>query len=575
METLCSPGASNPFLHLPPTNPCRPNMADTTDPFDALPDLCLGLAPVMPLHSSFLLDDLLASPPTPSPSAPPTDDAILTFLAPPSEASAVTASATPPPPPVALSVPAPAPFAAPFRARPPGGATRAVERCRAAAEDFANAEVESRNRKARERKRKAGEAVSEDDDDDGVDDEPGQRPEDVSHRKYQKRLQKNRNSAFVSRIRRREYTRILEESLVEKEGQADEFASAYKKVKMEYDNVCSELAALKEAAKSRAVEIGRAIIRPVGDGGGSGTSGTAVVTMFMFALMFGIMMPEMRDGAGSRTTSPVVSSGSSVVKSNVNGMRSSKKHPLMYDESCLAPIMPPLKMMKDEALIANQNALPQPPPISSVKEEPIMAALEVGHISATSCEGRVWASPDPSLPIDAITPAVASLSSITSASYRDQHDDEHMSDPDSPCPTMVDIDGDLASEETFVSRPILDLFERTCSSLLGPKDANAVVQVVQRNLADGKVSTQSVAVLAKKSARAAAASSEATTSSSSTSSFSGKADEEDLSSQAFAKLLRGLTAVTSDHKFSSHVKALIAFKLIVTPESAVLKRMAV
>lgn len=207
------------------------------------------------------------------------------------------------------------------------GVSSAVESCRKAAEDFANAQVV-------ERKRKAGNNIANDDDDDvgsqrkkkkktgqdspSLDDlsETGhgedveadeERPEDVSHRKYQKRLQKNRNSAFVSRIRRREYTRILEEALAAKEQEAEKTASAYSKILHEYEVVVAELNALRQTAKHHVVEFGRAIVRPVGEvastAANHSASSTAVVTMFMFAIMFGILLPDLRNStnySGSR-----------------------------------------------------------------------------------------------------------------------------------------------------------------------------------------------------------------------------------------------------------------------------------
>lgn len=132
-------------------------------------------------------------------------------------------------------------------------------------------------------------------------------PESVSHRKYQKRLQKNRDSAFVSRIRRREYTRVLEETLNTIEKEKESAVNCLLDMKTRFEIVCAELAGMKNAALSNMATMGASVRTrlsasddqtpgPPASTSSSDThaprSGT-VTTMFMMALMFGVLMPNL------------------------------------------------------------------------------------------------------------------------------------------------------------------------------------------------------------------------------------------------------------------------------------------
>lgn len=133
----------------------------------------------------------------------------------------------------------------------------AVERAKKTAEDFTISQLAKRKRKAT-----SPQVTASLSDDDGVE-EDGGGAERQSHRKYQKRLQKNRDSAFVSRIRRREYTRILENSLSSVEKEKDAAVAAFREMKRRFDVVSAELAGIKTAAASNFAGIRDAIINRV------------------------------------------------------------------------------------------------------------------------------------------------------------------------------------------------------------------------------------------------------------------------------------------------------------------------
>jgi len=120
------------------------------------------------------------------------------------------------------------------------GASGAVARAMQRAEDFANNSLGEKKIEWNIMRRRAGlevveETEEEEDDDDGNAEEKKRRKkngpdveganskEDAedkrNSKKYKRRLQKNRDSAYVSRIRRRCYTKFLEESLNEEETQ--------------------------------------------------------------------------------------------------------------------------------------------------------------------------------------------------------------------------------------------------------------------------------------------------------------------------------------------------------------------
>ncbi len=165
----------------------------------------------------------------------------------------------------------------------------AVDMARKAAEDFANSKVS-------ERKRRMGRRDDGEDDDvkrrkghdgspcsDGDDDAP----EKVSHRKYQKRLQKNRDSAYVSRIRRREYTKRLEDGLNRMEKEKIDVQSKYEALQRKFDVVVQELKTMKEATAAKF----RAVAGPVGAAGRYATKSKSAGAIFMCIIIFGLCLP--------------------------------------------------------------------------------------------------------------------------------------------------------------------------------------------------------------------------------------------------------------------------------------------
>lgn len=133
----------------------------------------------------------------------------------------------------------------------PSDGLSAVERAKRSAEQFTMSQLAKRRRKGLSPfPGSIGSPSSEEHTglNGGPADEDG--PEAESHRKYQKRLQKNRDSAFVSRIRRREYTRILESSLSAVEKEKDAAMAAFREMKRRFDVVSAELVGIKTAAAS-------------------------------------------------------------------------------------------------------------------------------------------------------------------------------------------------------------------------------------------------------------------------------------------------------------------------------------
>lgn len=186
----------------------------------------------------------------------------------------------------------------------------AVETARKLAEDFANNKVSERKRRlgrddpdGKRRKGNDGSQVSEGEDD---------APEKISHRKYQKRLQKNRDSAYVSRIRRREYTKRLEEGLNRVEKEKNELQGRYDALQRRFEIMATEFRALKEATKAGLHSVGKALAGPVGAARTPHKpkgAGALVTTMFMFALIFGFMVPESLTGGGVRSPFSSTTSG--------------------------------------------------------------------------------------------------------------------------------------------------------------------------------------------------------------------------------------------------------------------------
>lgn len=122
----------------------------------------------------------------------------------------------------------------------------AVDRAKKLAEDYTMSQLAKKRRQAsgtadlsKRRKGLTGSSCS---------DDASELPQTESHRKYQKRLQKNRDSAFVSRIRRREYTRVLEESLTSVEKEKDVAEAKFMEMKRKFELVSAELSGIKQAA---------------------------------------------------------------------------------------------------------------------------------------------------------------------------------------------------------------------------------------------------------------------------------------------------------------------------------------
>lgn len=201
----------------------------------------------------------------------------------------------------------------------------AVERAKQSAEQFTMNQLSKRKRKA------TSPPTNSLSDEEGGDES---KPERQSHLKYQKRLQKNRDSAFVSRIRRREYTRLLETSLTAVEKEKDAAMAAFREMKRRFDVVSAELVGIKTAAASNFVGLRDAVInrvtvpespvlarssvtqepyqpmrnphdrlgRPQGGAyteqqqnmmPAVGRRGTFMTTMYMVALVVGVLLPDV------------------------------------------------------------------------------------------------------------------------------------------------------------------------------------------------------------------------------------------------------------------------------------------
>ena len=152
-------------------------------------------------------------------------------------------------------------------------------------------------------------------------------PERISHRKYQKRLQKNRDSAFVSRIRRREYTRLLEESLTNTEKEKDAAVNSFLEMKRRFDIVSAELNAFKQALAPNFTALKDSLFTQLSTSSADTKpprSGSAVTSMFMFTLLFGILLPgSVRHRLGlQRSSADVTHVAVSSGETKQNGIRS-------------------------------------------------------------------------------------------------------------------------------------------------------------------------------------------------------------------------------------------------------------
>lgn len=182
----------------------------------------------------------------------------------------------------------------------PARGESAVDRAKRAAEEFTQAQLAKKRcssaSEIRDVKRRKSSSCSDEDD-------PSENlPEKVSHRKYQKRLQKNRDSAFVSRIRRRQYTKVLEDSLLSVEREKDAAVRSFLEMKQRFEIASAELSGIKQAASSNLSQLREGVIARFAGAQqgaeestqpqqGASRSGT-VATMFMFAFMFGALLPD-------------------------------------------------------------------------------------------------------------------------------------------------------------------------------------------------------------------------------------------------------------------------------------------
>jgi len=124
--------------------------------------------------------------------------------------------------------------------RPEKKAMSAVERAMQRAEDFANESLGEKKIEWNVMRRRAGlEVVDENGDQEDTDGEVVRDGSDDKRnsKKYKLRLQKNRDSAYVSRIRRRYYTRFLEESLGNEEREKKSLQSRVDTLQKEVDSL--------------------------------------------------------------------------------------------------------------------------------------------------------------------------------------------------------------------------------------------------------------------------------------------------------------------------------------------------
>lgn len=73
-------------------------------------------------------------------------------------------------------------------------------------------------------------------------------PEAMKAKRHERRLQKNRDTAYISRIRRRVYTKLLEESLIRSENGKDDVEQENMNLKQQVEQMHEELATLRGQA---------------------------------------------------------------------------------------------------------------------------------------------------------------------------------------------------------------------------------------------------------------------------------------------------------------------------------------
>lgn len=104
---------------------------------------------------------------------------------------------------------------------------------------------------AKDRKRKRSSPVEEEKPEKNLDEDSKLSPEDLRKKRYLRRLALNRESAAVSRVRRREYVKLLEEQLVNAEKERVRLASELSVMQQQHSELRKHLEHLEEVVRMR------------------------------------------------------------------------------------------------------------------------------------------------------------------------------------------------------------------------------------------------------------------------------------------------------------------------------------
>mmetsp|Transcript_5899 Transcript_5899/g.8337 ORF Transcript_5899/g.8337 Transcript_5899/m.8337 type:complete len:469 (-) Transcript_5899:129-1535(-) len=206
------------------------------------------------------------------------------------------------------------------------GGRYAIESAKKRAQEAATASSHQRDRK-----RAAEKSVDEEQSSDG-------KRQKTENSKHEERLKKNRKTAYISRIRRRVYTKELEAALMKSENVKDEFEKQNGDLKSEVAKLRAEVARLREQVsvsggspapstlpsesdpeeiqKGTGLDIGpvflsevfQGLITPITPrqtGADTGAGGGNMRVMFMFVLLFGLFLPFMDVHPSAPTGLPV------------------------------------------------------------------------------------------------------------------------------------------------------------------------------------------------------------------------------------------------------------------------------
>uniref|UniRef100_A0A7S1XEJ3 BZIP domain-containing protein n=1 Tax=Compsopogon caeruleus TaxID=31354 RepID=A0A7S1XEJ3_9RHOD len=176
----------------------------------------------------------------------------------------------------------------------------AVDRAKRRAEEFAIAQVEEQKAKKLRAGASNGGSSSPIEEEKLVEGDSDE-PQDLSQKRYQRRLAKNRNSAFVSRIRRRAYTGFLEESLEEEERQRMKLERELEKMKAELRNLRGDGSVITVLEHPNTKQTGHMRLRnafhdmrssfaPIV---ASPMTPIGVSTMFVFVFLVGLLIPGL------------------------------------------------------------------------------------------------------------------------------------------------------------------------------------------------------------------------------------------------------------------------------------------